>query len=98
MTFSLPEFDNGKRIQWTCHVDKTTDHTKAQYDMIIGKAQYDMIIGTDLLGELGMDIQFSEKQMVWDHMTVSMKPKGFETEHQTAEDLYHAQKQDKPGF
>ena len=80
LTFSLPEFDTRKRVQWTCHVDETTDHTKAQYDMIIG---------TDLLVELGMDIQFSAKQMVWDHMTVPMKPRGFVTERQTAEHLYH---------
>ena len=50
LEFKFPEFSLNKTVQRKCHVDDTTDYRTARY--------HDMIIGTDLLSELGMNIDF----------------------------------------
>jgi hypothetical protein len=46
-----------KTISWICHVDQTNDCTHAQYDMIICD---------DLMQELGIDLLYYEKCVVWE--------------------------------
>jgi len=60
--FILPEFDQNKIIEWTMHVDDSTSNSN-----------YDMIIGTDLMVELGMNIEFDRQVMTWEQATVPLK-------------------------
>jgi hypothetical protein len=48
VTFSLPEFNLKKQVSWRFHLD---DRSKSS-------STYDMIIGRDLLGELGIILNF----------------------------------------
>ena len=66
--FRIPEFSTDKEITWTVHVDKHTDPTKAQYDIIIGN---------DLLTELGFVLDYEEKTLRWDNVTIPMKVHGY---------------------
>ena len=66
MTFSLSEFNLKKQICWVFHVD---DRSKAS-------STYDMIIGRDLLGELGIILNFNHKTVTWDTDTIPMKDRG----------------------
>ena len=66
MTFSLSEFNLKKQISWVFHVD---DRSKAS-------STYDMIIGRDLLGELGIILNFNHKTVTWDTDTIPMKDRG----------------------
>ena len=61
--FTLPEFHQGKDINWTMYVAESNH--KSNY--------YDMIIGRDLLHELGIDLLFSKGVMVWDNATIPMR-------------------------
>ena len=61
--FALPEFHQGKDINWTMYVDES-DHRLNSYDMIIGR---------DLLHELGIDLMFSKGVMIWDNATIPMR-------------------------
>ena len=61
--FSLPEFDENKTVTCQCHVA----------DM--SKLNYDIIIGTDLLMNLGIIIDYKEKVVKWDHVSIPMKPR-----------------------
>jgi hypothetical protein len=58
MTFSLPEFNLKKQIcsSWTFHID---DHSESS-------RTYDMIMGRDLLGELGIIMNFNDHTVNWD--------------------------------
>jgi len=60
--FILPEFDQEKIIEWTMHVDDSTSD-----------CNYDMIVGTDLMLELGMNIDFDKRIMTWEGATVPLK-------------------------
>jgi hypothetical protein len=53
----LPEFSMSKVIKWVCHEDPK---------MLRKNAQYDMIIGSDLLSELGVDINYSTQRIIWE--------------------------------
>ena len=48
---------------------------------------YDMIIGQDLLEELGIDLKFSTKTIVWQHREIPMKDRKC-----TLHNLYHVDK------
>ena len=61
--FSLPEFHEGRDIEWNVYVD----------DNALQQTKYDMIIGRDLMEHLGFDIMFSEKVMCWDNATAPMR-------------------------
>ena len=61
--FVLPEFHEGKDINWTMFVDESDRRLNS----------YDMIIGRDLLHELGIDLMFSLGVMKWDNATVPMR-------------------------
>ena len=78
--FRLSEFNTSKIITWNCHIDETSDPTKAQYDMIIG---------TDLMTELGIDINFSTNKMSWEGVDIPMRPKNLITDPDVAADIYH---------
>jgi hypothetical protein len=66
VTFSLPEFNLKKRISWMFHVD---DNSKASNT-------YDMIMGQDLLGELGIILNFNDHTVTWDTDTIPIKDRG----------------------
>ena len=66
VTFSLPEFNLKKRVSWKFHVD---DRSKSSNT-------YDMIIGRDLLGELGIILNFNDHTVTWDTDTIPMKDRG----------------------
>jgi Aspartyl protease len=66
VTFSLPEFNLKKQVSWKFHVD---DSSKSS-------STYDMIIGRDLLGELGIILNFNDHTLTWDTDTIPMKDKG----------------------
>ena len=63
VTFSLPEFKLRKQISWVFHVDDRSESSST----------YDMIIGQDLLGELGIILNFNDKTVTWDTDTIPMK-------------------------
>ena len=62
--FVLPEFDLNKIIEWKMHVDDSTAASASNYDMIIG---------TDLMIELGINIDFDKRVMTWEGATVPLK-------------------------
>ncbi len=66
VTFSLPEFNLKKLISWKFHVD---DRSKASNT-------YDMIMGRDLLGKLGIILNFNDHTVTWDTDTIPMKDRG----------------------
>jgi hypothetical protein len=51
-----------KQTSWRFHVD----------DRSISSSTYDMIIGRDLLGELGIILNFNEHTVTWDRDTIPM--------------------------
>jgi hypothetical protein len=59
----LPEFNLTKSISWKFHVD---DQSKVP-------DTFGMIIGQDLLGKLGVILNFNDKTDTWDFDTISMK-------------------------
>lgn len=58
--FSLPEFHEGKLLEWAVHLTSKLSN-------------YDMIIGNDLLTEIGIDIHFSIHACMWGHSTIPMR-------------------------
>jgi transposase InsO family protein len=78
--FRLTEFNTSKIVTWPCHIDETTPRKNAQYDMIIG---------TDLMTELGIDINFSTNKMSWEGVDIPMRPKNQITDRTVATALYH---------
>jgi hypothetical protein len=65
--FSLPEFNFKKQMyaSWAFHVDDRSE-SSSTYDMIIGQ-------GRDLLGELGVIMNFNDHMVTWDNDTIPMK-------------------------
>ena len=74
--FTMPELQDDKIIEWNMHVTKDLGN-------------YDMIIGRDVLQFLGINIQFSTQEVVWDY--ASMPFKDFDA---TAMDSYHIEDPD----
>jgi hypothetical protein len=66
VTFSLPEFNIKKQISWVFHVNARLKTAST----------YDMIIDQDLLGELGIILNFNDKTVTWDTDTIPMKDRG----------------------
>jgi Aspartyl protease len=66
VTFSLPEFNLRKQISWVFHVNDRSESSST----------YDMITGRDLLGELGIILNFNDKTVTWDTDTIPMKDRG----------------------
>jgi hypothetical protein len=56
VTFLLPEFNLKKHITWEFHVDDQSQPSDT----------YGMIIGRDLLGKLGIILNFNEKTVTWE--------------------------------
>jgi transposase InsO family protein len=66
VTFLLPEFNLKKQITWEFHVDGRSKPSET----------YGMIIGRDLLGKLGIILNFSDQTVTWDTDTIPMKDRG----------------------
>jgi hypothetical protein len=71
VTFSLPEFNLNKQMcySWSFHVDDRSESSST----------YDIIMGQDLLGELGIIMNFNDHKVTWDADTIPMKDR--DTEH-----------------
>jgi hypothetical protein len=67
VTFSLPEFNLKKQMcySWAFHVDDNSE-SSSTYDMII-------VQGKDLLGELGIIMNFNDHTVTWDTDTIPMR-------------------------
>jgi hypothetical protein len=80
--FKLPEFVLIKTIKFKVHVDETTGHANASYDMIIGR---------DLISELKLVLDFDTQCISWDGIDQPMKSqKELQKETTHCEDLYSA--------
>jgi len=66
VTFLLPEFNLKKQITWEFHVDGRSKPSET----------YGMIIGRDLLGILGIILNFNDQTVTWDTDTIPMKDRG----------------------
>ncbi len=62
--FKFPEFSNSKTVTYVVHVDERTPRSTATYDMIIGM---------DLITELGINIQTSDKSVEWEGISIPLK-------------------------
>jgi hypothetical protein len=78
VTFSLPEFNLKKQMcfSWSFHVDDRSG-SSITYDMIIGQER-------DLLGELGIIMNFNYHTVTWDTDTILMKDRDKALYHQQA--------------
>jgi hypothetical protein len=58
VTFSLPEFNLKKQMftSWAFHVDDRSDSSRKN----------DIVMGRDLLGELGIIMNFNDHTVTWD--------------------------------
>jgi hypothetical protein len=65
--FAFPELSDKKSVTWVVHVDKSTDSTKAMYDMIIGM---------DCMCSLGIYFNTDEKVITWEGNTIPLKERG----------------------
>jgi hypothetical protein len=74
VTFSLQEFNLKKQriSSWAFHVDHRSESA------II----YDIIIGRDLLGELGIIMNFNDHTVFWNTDTIPMKGRDTALYHQ----------------
>jgi hypothetical protein len=72
VTFSLPEFNLKKQISWEFHVDDSSESSST----------YDMIMGRDLLGELGIIINFNDHTVTWDTDNIPLKDRDTAFYHQ----------------
>jgi hypothetical protein len=80
--FKLPEFFLNKTIEFKVHVDETTVHANASYDMIIGR---------DLISELKLVLNFDTQCITWDGSKQPMKSQRKQQKETTHyEDLYSA--------
>jgi hypothetical protein len=75
VTFSLPEFNIKKQMcsSWAFHGDDCSE-SLSTYDMII-------VQGRDLLGELGIIMNFNDHTVTWDTDTIPMKDRDTATYH-----------------
>jgi hypothetical protein len=73
-TFSLPEFNLKKQMctSWAFHVDDCSESSST----------YDIIMGQDLLGELGIIMNFNDHTVTWDTDTIPMKDRDTALDHQ----------------
>jgi hypothetical protein len=78
--FKLPEFSTSKIVQWVCHEDAHTLRTNSQYGMIIG---------TDLLSELGVEINFNTQRIIWEGVEIPMKEKHIISNLQNATAIFY---------
>jgi xylose isomerase len=65
VTFSLPEFNLKKQIYLSLEF-----HMKNRSE---SSSTYDMIMGRDILGELGIIMNFNDHTVTWDSDTIPMK-------------------------
>jgi hypothetical protein len=74
VTFSLLEFKLKKQIcsSWEIHENDRSESSST----------YDMIMGQDLLGELGIIMNFNDHTVTWDTDTILMKDRDAELYHQ----------------
>jgi hypothetical protein len=72
VTFSLYEFNLKKQISWEFHVDDRSESSST----------YDMIMGRDLLGELGIIMNFNDHMVTWDTDTILTKDSDTAIYHQ----------------
>jgi hypothetical protein len=74
VTFSLPEFNLKKQMcsSWAFHVDDRSESSST----------YDMIMVRDLLGELGIIMNFNDHAVTWDTDTIPMKDRDTALYHQ----------------
>jgi hypothetical protein len=72
--FALPEFNLKKQMiySWAFHVD----------DRFESSCTYDMIMGRDLLGELGIIMNFNDHTVTWDTDIIPMKDRDTALYHQ----------------
>jgi hypothetical protein len=63
VTFSPPEFNLKKQISWAFHLNDRSESSST----------YDMIMGRNLLGELGIIMNFNDHTVTWDTDTIPMK-------------------------
>jgi hypothetical protein len=63
VTFSIPEFNLKKQISWAFHLDDRSESSRT----------YDTIMGRDILGELGIIMNFNDHAVTWDTDTIPMK-------------------------
>jgi hypothetical protein len=74
VTFLLPWFNLKKQMcsYWAFHVDDRPESSST----------YDMIMGRDLLGELGIIMNFNDHTVTWDTNTIPMKDRDTALYHQ----------------
>jgi hypothetical protein len=67
VTFSFPDFNLKKQMcySWAFHIDDRSE-SSSTYDMIMGQ-------GRDLLGELGIIMNFNDHTVTWDTDTIPIK-------------------------
>jgi hypothetical protein len=85
VTFSLPEFNLKKLISWKFHIDNRSKLSST----------YDMIIGRDLLGELGIILNFNDHTVTWDTDTIPMKDRGTLNTQEAILEVYLASNEPK---
>ena len=62
--FVLPEYDKKKYFEWSVHVDETAKSKDSAYDLIIG---------SNLMGALGIILDYHAFTMTWAENTAPMK-------------------------
>jgi transposase InsO family protein len=82
--FKLPELDYNKAITWSAHVDATNGSSKSSYDMILG---------LDLLTEIGLYVNTSDKTINWGTSSVPLKERGTLTNKDELHAIYHMSKE-----
>jgi hypothetical protein len=78
VSFVLPEFNLKKQIAWEFHVD---DQSKPWNT-------YEMIIGRDLLGKLGIMLNFNDTTFTWNTDTIPMKDRGYLNSQRSITEIY----------
>jgi RNase H-like domain found in reverse transcriptase/Reverse transcriptase (RNA-dependent DNA polymerase)/Integrase zinc binding domain len=78
--FKFPELNTDKKVTWICHVDETTKHENALYDMIIGM---------DLMTAIGIYVDTEDKIIRWQGDTAPLGMKGALNELGTLEAIYN---------
>jgi hypothetical protein len=78
VAFLLPEFNLKQQVTWEFHVD---DQSKPSNT-------YGMIIGRDLLGKLGIILNFNDKTVTWDTDTIPIKDRGSLNSQKVITEIY----------
>jgi hypothetical protein len=78
VTFLLPEFNLKKQITWEFNIDNRSKPSDT----------YGMIIGRDLLGKLGIILNFNDKTFTWDTDTIPMKDRGSLNSQKVITEIY----------